>query len=70
MTINLPVTQPIKFELMEWNPPTECPIDGTSIFLSQYFDKFKNPMTNLAVSVVGDFYHEHPVCRHSERFEL
>ena len=54
MTINLPVTQPIKFELMEWNPPTECPIDGTAISF-QYFNKSKNPMTNLAVSVEGDF---------------
>ena len=54
MTINLPVTQPIKFELMEWNPPTECPMDGTAISF-QYFNKSKNPMTNLAVSVEGDF---------------
>ncbi len=54
MTINLPVTQPIKFELMEWYPPTECPLDGTSISF-QYFNKSKNPMTNLAVSVEGDF---------------
>lgn len=54
MTINLPVTQPIKFELVEWTPPTECPIDGTSLSF-QYINKSKNPMTNLAVSVEGDF---------------
>ncbi len=54
MTINLPVTQPIKFELMEWTPPTECPIDGTTISF-QYINKSKNTMNNLAVSVIGDF---------------
>lgn len=54
MDINLPVTQPIKFELMEWNPPTECSADGTTLSF-QYFNKSKNPMTNLAVSVEGDF---------------
>lgn len=53
--INLPVTQPIKFELMEWYPPTECyGADGCTISF-QYFNKSKNPMTNLAVSVEGDF---------------
>ena len=55
MDINLPVTQPIKFELMEWYPPTECyGADGCTISF-QYFNKSKNPMTNLAVSVEGDF---------------
>lgn len=54
MDINLPVTQPIKFELIDWNPPTECPADGTSITF-QYFNKSKNPMTNLSVSIEGDF---------------
>lgn len=54
MTINLPVTQPIKFELMEWYPPTECPTTGCAINF-QYFNKSKNPMTNLAVSMEGDF---------------
>lgn len=53
-TINLPVVQPIKFELMEWYPPAECPADGTYLSF-QYFNKSKNPMTNLAVSVEGDF---------------
>ena len=56
MDINLPVTQPIKFELMEWYPPTECyGADGCTISF-QYFNKSKNPMSNLAVSVEGDFY--------------
>ena len=55
MDINLPVTQPIKFELMEWYPPTECyGADGCMISF-QYFNQSKNPMTNLAVSVEGDF---------------
>lgn len=54
MPINIPVTQPIKFELMEWYPPEECPASGTSISF-QYFNKSKNPMTNLAVSMEGDF---------------
>lgn len=53
MDINLPVTQPIKFELLEWYPPTECPADGTPITF-QYFNKSKNPMTNLSVTVEGD----------------
>lgn len=54
MDINLPVTQPIKFELLEWYPPEDCPADGTMINF-QYFNKSKNPMTNLAISVEGDF---------------
>ncbi len=54
MDINLPVFQPIKFELMEWYPPTECSVDGTMISF-QYFNKSKNPMTNLSISVEGDF---------------
>ena len=54
MDINLPVVQPVKFEMMEWYPPTECPIDGTSISF-QYFNKSRNPMSSLAVTVEGDF---------------
>lgn len=54
MDINLPVVQPVKFELMEWVPPTECPVDGTYISF-QYFNKSRNPMSSLAVSVEGDF---------------
>ncbi len=55
MDINLPVTQPIKFELMEWYPPTEC-YGAEGCFINfQYFNKSKNPMSNLAVSVEGDF---------------
>ncbi len=55
MDINLPVTQPIKFELMEWYPPTECYGSQGCMISFQYFNKAKNPMTNLAVSVEGDF---------------
>ncbi len=53
--INLPVTQPIKFELMEWYPPTECYGSQGCAISFQYFNKSKNPMTNLSVSVEGDF---------------
>ena len=55
MDINLPVTQPIKFELMEWYPPTECYGSQGCAISFQYFNKSKNPMTNLSVSVEGDF---------------
>lgn len=54
MDVNLPVVQPIKFELMEWTPPTECGPDGTSISF-QYFNKSRNPMTSLSIAVEGDF---------------
>lgn len=54
LDINLPVVQPIKFELMEWTPPTECGPDGTSISF-QYFNKSRNPMTSLSIAVEGDF---------------
>lgn len=54
MDVNLPVVQPIKFELMEWTPPTECGLDGTSISF-QYFNKSRNPMTSLSITVEGDF---------------
>lgn len=54
LSINLPVQQPIKFDLMEWTPPTECGPDGTMISF-QYFNKSKNPMTALGIGVEGDF---------------
>lgn len=54
LTINLPVQQPIKFDLMEWTPPTECGPDGVMISF-QYFNKSKNPMTALGIGVEGDF---------------
>ncbi len=54
LTINLPVSQPIKFDLMEWEPPTECGPDGVEISF-QYFNKSKNPMTALGIGVEGDF---------------
>ncbi len=54
LSINLPVTQPIKFDLMEWYPPTECGPEGTMISF-QYFNKSRNPMTALAITVEGDF---------------
>lgn len=54
MNINLPVVQPIKFELMEWYPPMECSFDGIDINF-QYFNKSRNPMSSLAISVEGDF---------------
>lgn len=54
ITINLPVKQPIKFDLMEWEPPKECGPDGVQISF-QYFNKSKNPMTALGIGVEGDF---------------
>lgn len=54
ISINLPVTQPIKFDLMDWTPPTECGPDGVMISF-QYFNKSKNPMSALGISVEGDF---------------
>lgn len=54
LSINLPVVQPIKFDLMDWYPPTECGPDGTYISF-QYFNKSRNPMSALAISVEGDF---------------
>ena len=54
LSINLPVEQPVKFELMEWEPPTECGPDGTMISF-QYFNKSRNPMSALSISVEGDF---------------
>ncbi len=54
MDINLPVKQPVKFDLLDWIPPTECGLDGTMISF-QYFNKSRNPMTNLTISMEGDF---------------
>ena len=54
LSINLPVEQPIKFDLMEWDPPKECGPDGAYISF-QYFNKSRNPMSALAISVEGDF---------------
>lgn len=54
LSINLPVEQPIKFELMEWEPPKECGPDGVNISF-QYFNKSRNPMSALSISVEGDF---------------
>lgn len=55
MTINLPVTQPIKFELTEWYPPTICYSSSGANISFQYINKSKNPMTNLTATVEGDF---------------
>lgn len=53
--INLQVYQPIKLELMQYFPPTECyGYSGAGISF-QYYNKGKNPMTNLSISVEGDF---------------
>ena len=42
MDINLAVVQPIKFELSDWYPPTECyGWDGCSISFT-YYNKSKN----------------------------
>ena len=54
MDINLPVSQPIKFELLEWTPPTECPQSGVPLSF-QYYNKSRNPMTSLVISAEGDF---------------
>ncbi len=54
MDINLPVVQPIKLDLLEWTPPTECPLEGTMITF-QYYNKSRNPLTSLAISMEGDF---------------
>ncbi len=54
MDVNLPVSQPIKFELMEWTPPTESPLSGVPISF-QYYNKSRNPMTSLTISCEGDF---------------
>ena len=54
MDINIPVKQPVKFDLLEWTPPTECGLEGTMITF-QYFNKSRNPMTNLTISMEGDF---------------
>lgn len=55
MDINLAVVQPIKFELSDWYPPTECyGWDGCSISFT-YYNKSKNPMTNLSIAMEGDF---------------
>ncbi len=56
ITINLQVSQAIKFELMEWEPPTECyGSQGCSIYF-QFFNKSKTSMNSLTISVGGDFY--------------
>ena len=54
MSINIPVKQPVKFDLLDWVPPTECGLEGTTISF-QYFNKSRNPMTNLTISMEGDF---------------
>ncbi len=54
MDINLPVSQPIKFELLEWIAPTECPQSGVPLSF-QYYNKSRNPMTSLVISAEGDF---------------
>ncbi len=54
MDINLPVSQPIKFELLEWTAPTECPQSGVPLSF-QYYNKSRNPMTSLVISAEGDF---------------
>lgn len=56
ITINLQVSQAIKFELMEWDPPTECyGSQGCSIYF-QFFNKSKTAMSSLTIGVGGDFY--------------
>ncbi len=56
ITINLQVSQAIKFELMEWEPPTECyGSQGCSIYF-QFFNKSKTAMSSLTIGVGGDFY--------------
>ncbi|MCD7822930.1 MAG: hypothetical protein LUG86_02760 [Oscillospiraceae bacterium] len=56
ITINLQVSQAIKFELMEWEPPTECyGSQGCSIYF-QFFNKSKTAMSSLTIGVSGDFY--------------
>lgn len=52
--INLPVSQPIKFDLLDWTPPTESSLSGVPISF-QYYNKSRNPMTSLTISVEGDF---------------
>ncbi len=54
MDINLPVSQPIKFDLLEWTPPTESPLSGVPISF-QYYNKSRNPMTSLTIACEGDF---------------
>ena len=54
MDLNIPVEEPIKFDLLEWTPPTECPLDGTVISF-QYYNKSRNPMTSLSIGMEGDF---------------
>lgn len=56
ITINLQVSQAIKFELMEWDPPAECyGSQGCSIYF-QFFNKSKTAMSSLTIGVGGDFY--------------
>ncbi len=56
ITINLQVSQAIKFELMEWEPPTECyGSQGCNIYF-QFFNKSKTAMSSLTIGVGGDFY--------------
>lgn len=54
MDINMPVEQPIKFELLDWTPPTESGLDGVPISF-QYFNKSRNPMNALTITCEGDF---------------
>lgn len=54
MSLNMPVEQPIKFELIDWVPPTESGLDGVPISF-QYFNKSRNAMTALTITCEGDF---------------